>query len=151
MGVGKTTVGRMVDSDDAIERTYRATGREIAADSGPSLLHDLEADFLEESIRLADRHVIAAAASVADRPSLLATVTDAGSSIVYLDAGPDTLRRRVERGHHRRPILPDRAAALSRSRVKNALAVGCAHVDTTKHTPEDVADLVLAVVTRSSS
>ena len=53
MGVGKTTVGRLLatalerpfsDSDDAVERETEGTSREVAAAQGIAALYDLEAD-----------------------------------------------------------------------------------------------------------
>jgi shikimate kinase len=78
MGVGKTTVGRLlartlgrpfIDGDQQIEEITGRTGREIAATDGVPALHALELSVLLQALEGSSDAVVAAAASVVDRPA----------------------------------------------------------------------------------
>jgi shikimate kinase len=126
MGVGKTTVGRLVadrlalpfyDCDAQIEEITGRTSKEIALSDGVPALHLLELSVLLSAIGQAPA-VIAAAASVVDTP----TGRDAirGATCVWIDRVPDISaqrgedhRRSVDAGEdlkRRRPIYQDLAS-----------------------------------------
>jgi shikimate kinase len=120
MGVGKTTVGRLVadrldlpfyDCDAQIEEATGRTSREIARSDGVPALHALELSVLLSALE-SPPAVIAAAASVADSEAgrdAIGLVT-----CVWIDRVPDATarpgedhRRNVGAGEHlelRRPI-----------------------------------------------
>jgi shikimate kinase len=108
MGVGKTTVGRLVadrlalpfyDCDAQIEEITGRTSKEIALSDGVPALHLLELSVLLSAIGQAPA-VIAAAASVVDTP----TGRDAirGATCVWIDRVPDISAQRGE--DHRRSV-----------------------------------------------
>ena len=108
MGAGKTTVARAIaqhlgrplrDSDIDIEA---ATGRTAAALAesrpGSPTLHDLEAQHALDALA-EDRVVIAAAASVIERPEVRAAMADA--LVLWLDAPAEVLAARMASSDHR--------------------------------------------------
>lgn len=120
MGVGKTTVGRLVadrlalpfyDCDAQIEEITGRTSREIARSKGVPALHTLELSVLLSALERAPA-VIAAAASVVDSEAGREAIGDA--TCVWIDRVPDESarpgedhRRRVDVDEHlerRRPI-----------------------------------------------
>jgi shikimate kinase len=131
MGAGKTTVGRLLarrlgrpflDGDQQIEETTGRTGREIAATDGVPALHDLELSFLLQALEDSSGAVVAAAASVVDRPAGRSAIGEA--TCIWIDRRPDGSS--VPGVDHRRDVAPDEN--LERRRLLF----------------EDLADLVLA-------
>lgn len=126
MGVGKTTVGRLVadrlalpfyDCDARIEEITGRTSKEIALSDGVPALHLLELSVLLSAIEQAPA-VIAAAASVVDSQTGRDAIREA-ATCVWIDRVPDITaqpgedhRRNVDAGEHlerRRPIYQDLA------------------------------------------
>lgn len=120
MGVGKTTVGRLVadrlgmsfyDCDAQIEEATGRTSREIARSDGVPALHALELSVLLSALGKSPA-VIAAAASVVDSQTGRDAIGKA--TCVWIDRVPDVTarpgedhRRRVDAGEHlerRRPV-----------------------------------------------
>ncbi len=133
MGAGKTTIGGELadrldlpfhDNDRHIELQHRRTGRQIAAEEGVSALHRMERAFVEDLLRTGRPSVIAAAASIADDPGLLADLVSAGNHLIYLAVDPDRLATRARQGSHRRPIEEDAANDLYARRHAAAVAAG---------------------------
>jgi shikimate kinase len=96
MGAGKTTVGRLLarrlgrpflDGDQQIEETTGRTGREIAATDGVPALHDLELSLLLQALEDRSHAVVAAAASVVDRPAGRSAIGEA--TCIWIDRRPD--------------------------------------------------------------
>ncbi len=125
MGVGKTTVGRLVadrlslpfyDGDAEIEKLTGKTSREIAVSEGVPALHALELSVLLSALEQAPA-VIAAAASVVDSGTGRDAIGPA--TCVWIDRIPDLAarpgadhRRRVGADEHlerRRPVYRDLA------------------------------------------
>lgn len=125
MGVGKTTVGRLVahrlarpfyDSDVQIEQITGRTSREIARSDGVPALHALELSVLLSALERAPA-VIAAAASVVDSRAGRDAIGE--TTCVWIDRVPDVKarpgedhRRSVDADEHlerRRPLYEDLA------------------------------------------
>lgn len=111
MGVGKTTVGRLVasrlempfrDSDVQIREITGLTGREIAERDGVPALHALELSVLLMALDEPPA-VVAAAASVVDRAAGRSAIEKA--CCVWIDRVPDRSARPGE--DHRRDVEPD--------------------------------------------
>lgn len=154
MGSGKTTTGTrlaealdrpFVDSDTQIEAAHGSTGRELAERIGVPWLHEAEASAFSEAIESPDPAVIAAAASIADRPDLVAALGSADLFTVLLEADGDVQAQRAETGRHRRPVdwtdMEDRTAQ-RRARLAEVADI---EVSTTSMDPESVVARVLAV------
>jgi shikimate kinase len=111
MGVGKTTVGRIVagqlkmpfyDSDGQIREITGLTGREIAERDGVPALHALELSVLLMALD-GPPAIVAAAASVVDRPAGRRAIEDA--CCVWIDRVPHRSARPGD--DHRRNVEPD--------------------------------------------
>ena len=115
MGVGKTTVGRIVgerlgrrvvDSDQVIEARTGRTVREIFASDGEAAFRALETEALIEALTEQEPLVIAAAGGVVLSEQNRTALRDSPSKVVWLCADPATLADRVRSGGHR-PLLDD--------------------------------------------
>jgi shikimate kinase len=119
MGVGKTTVGRMLaarlgwkfwDNDVALTEATGQTAAEVQEAGGQLRLHALENQLLREALQQPDPTVFAAAGSVVLNPSALDDVTT-----VWLRASTELeLDHLSESGQHHRPLPPDPAKLLGR-------------------------------------
>lgn len=150
MGVGKTTVGRLLaaridrlfyDSDEALEASRGEKGVDIAVREGVGRLHEIELAIFLESCRSDVPAVIAAASSVVDnieaRREMVENVT------VWLTASDEALRERQAGGDHRRDVDPDEATRLKRRRDPWLESVSAITIDTSDRSPEEVvAELV---------
>ena len=158
MGVGKTTVGRLVaealgvplrDSDLDLHRN----ARDIARAEGVEALHRLEADHLLAALDGAEPAVIAAAASVVDDERGLVRLHE--PFVAWLQAEPGLLMGRIARGHrqgdHRRDLGDDPAAAIAaladrRDPLYRQVADVVVAVD--GRPPEDIATKIVAATAR---
>jgi shikimate kinase len=114
MGSGKTTVGRRVaaalgrrlrDSDEEVEARTGRTVREIFESDGEPAFRAEEALALADALGDPAPAVVAAAGGVVLDPGNRSRLREAGT-VVWLDAAPEDLARRVStRGH--RPLLGD--------------------------------------------
>ena len=140
MGSGKTVIGAQLardlcrpfyDSDASIEAAVGLNAREIAERDGVGQLHELEWQFLETALANSEGAVVAAAASVADRPAQLAQVVDAGHLLVVLDMNATTLAERRRVGRHRRSLTETQALRLQTARRNAVVDVGglCLELD----------------------
>ena len=119
MGVGKTTVGRLLatrlgwafwDNDAALTEATGKTAAEVQASGGQVGLHALENRLLREALRRPDPTVFAAAASVVLNPSAVADATT-----VWLRASTEReLANIAESGQHHRPLPTNPAELLGR-------------------------------------
>jgi shikimate kinase len=115
MGVGKTTVGRvladrlgreLVDSDERIEALTGRTVKQILADGGVIELRRREADALFDALDDTEPRVIAAAGGVVLDRSHRKRLLAADADVVWLTGEPSLLApRTATRGH--RPWLDD--------------------------------------------
>ncbi len=154
MGVGKTSVGRLVaqtlgreflDTDEMVERRARASVGEVFRRDGETVFRQLEADAIKEAVAYPARVVTVgggAPLSVENRTLLKQT-----GFLVYLRAKPETLVKRLTHVHDR-PLL---AGADRLSRVRDLLSArdpvyetaGDALVDTDGITAQETAEQVV--------
>lgn len=147
MGVGKSTVGRMVaaelgrplfDSDDMIEDRTRRTVREIWSTDGEAAFRELETETLVEALAEPEESVIAAAGGVVLSDRNREALQGADAHVVWLLADVDVLVERARNGMHR-PLLDDDPEGMLRRM----------HVD---RAPlyQEVADAIVSVDHRSA-
>ncbi len=155
MGVGKSTVGRMVaaelgrpmfDSDEMIEERTGRTVREIWSTDGEAAFRELETDTLLEALAALEPSVIAAAGGVVLSERNRQALHDADARVVWLMADVEVLAARVRTGGHR-PLLDDDPEATLR-RLNDVRAplyqeVADAIVSVENRTPTEVARAVL--------
>jgi shikimate kinase len=122
MGSGKTTVGRRVaarlgrplrDSDAEVEARTGRTVREIFETDGEAAFRTEEALALAEALADPEPAVVAAAGGVVLDPGNRERLRATGT-VVWLDARPEFLARRVSTGGHRPLLGDDPLAALRR-------------------------------------
>ena len=122
MGSGKTTVGRRVaarlgrrlrDSDAEVEARTGRTVREIFETDGEAAFRAEEARALTAALDDPEPAVVAAAGGVVLDPANRARLRAAGM-VVWLDAAPEELARRVRSRNHRPLLGNDPLAALRR-------------------------------------
>jgi shikimate kinase len=155
MGVGKSTVGRIVaaeldrplfDSDEMIEARTGRTVREIWSTDGEAAFRSLETDTLVEALAESEPSVIAAAGGVVLSEVNRTALRNADANVVWLIADVEVLAARVRNGAHR-PLLDDDPEAVLRTlyEVREPLyqEVADAVVSVDHRTPQDVAKAVL--------
>ena len=115
MGVGKSTVGRIVaerlgrpllDSDQMIEERTGQTVREIFEADGEPAFRAVETEVLCEALDSSTPAVIAAAGGVVLAEANRTALAGANAKVVWLSADPSVLVERVLSGGHR-PLLDD--------------------------------------------
>lgn len=153
MGVGKTTVGRLVaarlgrplkDSDLDLE-AGGGNARNIARRDGVDALHRWEADHLLGALAADTPAVIAAAASVVDDERCLRALQQ--PVVVWLWAPPETLVHRLTSANHRRDLGDDpllALTALTQRREPLYRQVADAMVDVSRLTPDQTAEAILS-------
>lgn len=151
MGSGKTTVGEELarrlrrpffDSDRQIQAIHGVTARELASLHGVERLHQEEVEALRGALSTPRPAVVAAAASVADRPDLGEIL--AGARVVLLTGDPLTLAQRARHGGHRRPIPLDEFAGLCARRAERLGALADFVVDVTRQGADRVVEEILS-------
>jgi shikimate kinase len=152
MGSGKSTVGRLVasrlgwpfrDSDAEIEARTGRTVREIRDVESTDAMHDLEAAQLLEALLAPGPDVLAAAASIADRPECLAALRAPGVRVVWLDVDPAVAATRFGRQAHRPAYGDDPAVFLAAQRAERGpkfASVAALVLDGSAATPEQLAE-----------
>ena len=155
MGVGKSTVGRLVaaeldrplfDSDEMIEQRTGRTVREIWSTDGEDAFRTLETDTLLEALAEPEESVIAAAGGVVLSERNREALTSADAHVVWLLADVDVLLDRVRNGMHRPLLDDDPEGTLRRMHVERAALyqeVADAVVSVDHRSPNDVAKAVL--------
>lgn len=156
MGVGKTTVGRMLaaemglrflDSDDHLEAEAGEPGSAIAARDGVPRLHELELEVFLSMCQTPGTAVIAPAASVVDRDLGRRTLEE--HFTVWLTAPDEVLAQRQSQGAHRRAVSAEENAALRAARAPFFNKVSAVSVDTGTSSPEEVVEKLLALLPES--
>lgn len=118
-GSGKTTVGKrlsqqldcpFVDTDEVVSETAGLAVREIFEREGEPAFRALESNALEAIFADATPKVIAAAGGVILAEQNRRSIKDSHSHVVWLDAQPRNLLKRISIGSHR-PLLDDNPGA----------------------------------------
>ena len=155
MGVGKSTVGRMValeldrplfDSDDMIEERTGRTVREIWSTDGEAAFRALETETLVEALAEPEESVIAAAGGVVLSDRNREALQGADAHVVWLLADVDVVVERVRNGMHRPLLDEDPEGTLRRMHVDRAplyQEVADAIVSVDHRSAHDVAKAVL--------
>jgi shikimate kinase len=145
MGVGKSTIGRLLaseigipflDSDEYLEATTGESGSDIAAREGVARLHELELEAFLAMCRTPRPAVIAPAASVVDDEAGRQALEE--SFTIWLTAPDHVLALRQARGTHRRPVARGERAALHQRRAPFLERVSDMKLDTATSTPAEV-------------
>jgi shikimate kinase len=159
MGSGKTSVGRLVaarlgwplrDSDADIEAGHGASARELRDRLDTEALHAIEADHLLDALALPGPTVICAAASTIDDDACLRALGDPALLVAWLTASPETAAARFDDQVHRPRFGDDPAVFLASQgarRDERFRALAPAELATDGRTPEELAAVVLALVT----
>jgi shikimate kinase len=155
MGVGKSTVGRMLaaqlgrplhDSDDMIEARTGRTVREIWLADGEAAFRALETETLLDALDASSPSVIAAAGGIVLSERNRVALAEARAHVVWLLADVDVLLDRVRRGPHRPLLDQDPEGTLRRMYDERAplyQEVADAIVSVDHRTASDVAKAVL--------
>lgn len=155
MGVGKTTVGRalagslgwpFLDSDAVLERESGHEAAALAAARGVDALHDLELRLFLEITSTPPRAVVAAAASVVDRPEARERLRR--ETAVWLTAPEEVVARRYRAGGHRRAASAEERAGLRRRRKPHLERLATLRVDVATATPEEVSAMIVGRLQR---
>lgn len=148
MGVGKSTVGRLVaaeldrplfDSDEMIEQRTGRSVREIWSADGEPAFRALETDTLVEALAAPEPSVIAAAGGVVLSEANRSALANADAHVVWLLADVDVLLERVRNGMHR-PLLDDDPEGTLRRMYHDREALY-----------QDVADAIVSVDNRTAN
>jgi shikimate kinase len=153
MAAGKTTVGSALahrleraffDSDDIIERTTGRRASNIADHEGVHHLHDIESLILEKAISRPRGAVIAAAASVVDRPHLVERLRTGREFVALLMATREECERRSQgTDSHRRTIDDEESYELFARRMDAYRRAADVEIDTSRLDPDEVTDIVV--------
>lgn len=150
MGVGKTTVARMLsaelgmpflDSDEVLESRTGETGAAIAARDGVDRLHEIELEVFLDMARNPSPAVIAPASSVVDHELGRRVLEE--NLTVWLTAADDVIAQRQASGNHRRPVGLEARGVLEARRAPWLAELKTIKIDTSSATPEAVVRLVV--------
>lgn len=152
MGAGKTTVGSALadrlerpffDSDDILMRTMGERASEISDREGTQRLHDIESMILEKAISRPRGAVIAAAASVVDRPHIVERLRTGREFVALLAATREECDRRTLGSNHRRLISEDEWYEIFARRMDAYRRAADVEIDTTRLEPSEVTEIVV--------
>ena len=118
-GSGKTTVGKrlskqlscpFIDTDDVVSETAGLAVRDIFEREGESAFRALESNALQEILADDTPKVVAAAGGVVLAEQNRRSIQEANAHVIWLDADPKSLLKRISIGGHR-PLLDNNPAA----------------------------------------
>jgi shikimate kinase len=158
MGVGKTTVGRIladrlqrpfVDTDAEVEAAVGTTISEVFLRLGQRRFRALESERVRHAAALRGQVVAVGGGALLD-PGNVTQLRGTGD-LILLDADPAELADRIvaQDGGVSRPLLtgahdPEAALAALRAEREEVYEAAASHaIDTTGRTPEEVADEVM--------
>jgi shikimate kinase len=156
MGVGKSTVGRIlasrlrrqfIDSDEEVEARTGRTVREIFEADGEAAYRPLESDALMDALDWPEPAVIAAAGGVVLSAENRSALKERAGVIVWLRAETTVLAVRAPSGGHRPLLDQDPTGALARLAAEREplyREVADVAIDVDGLTPEQVADRILS-------
>jgi shikimate kinase len=145
MGSGKTTVALLLaqalgvpmsDSDPYLRERYGRSAAEIAKEEGAGVLHEREAEHVLSA--LGENQVITAAASTVERPEVREALKRA--FVIWLDATPEVLARRMKSSDHRPDFDP---SLMKARRDPYFMQIADVRVDVTSTLPQEAADKAL--------
>ena len=157
-GSGKTTVGRrlskhlncaFVDTDEVVSASTGLSVREIFEQQGESAFRDHEIRAMEVIFADSTPRVIAAAAGVVLAERNRQIIRNSISFVVWLDAEPSNLLKRVSGGGHRPLLDGDALAALTAMNATRRdlyAKLADVRVDTKRRTVNGVVKSVLKLV-----
>lgn len=152
MAAGKTSVGAALaerlgrpffDSDDILGRITGMDASEILDRHGIQRLHDIESMILEKAVSRPRGAVIAAAASVVDRPHIVERLRTGREFVALLTATREECERRAQGSDHRRAMMGDGWYDLFARRMDAYRRAADVEVDTTRLEVEEVTDIVV--------
>jgi len=153
MGVGKTTVGRLLadelglaflDSDEYLETRYEESAVEITAREGVAGLHEIEVEIFLLMCETPGPAVLAPAASVIDHEPGRRALED--NFTVWLTAPEAVLARRHEEGIHRRKVSAKERDALHATRSPLLSEVSSIILDTGASSPVETVERLIALL-----
>jgi shikimate kinase len=156
MGVGKTTVGRLLadelglaflDSDECVEATYDESAVEITAREGVAGLHEIELEVFLLMCETPEPAVLAPAASVIDHEAGRRALED--NVTVWLTAPEAVLARRQEEVAHRRKVSAKEREALHATRSPLLSRVSSITLDTGASSPVETVEKLIALLPES--
>jgi shikimate kinase len=148
MGVGKSTVGRMLasqlgrplyDSDEMIEELTGRTVREIWQSEGEDVFRVLETEVLVTALASGEPAVIAAAGGIVLSEVNRRALVDSDAHVVWLLADVELLLDRVRQGAHR-PLLDNDPQQTLRHMLESR-----------EHLYREVSDAIVSVDHRSAN
>ena len=159
MASGKSSVSRAlsrrcgwprVDVDDEILARAGKPIADIFRDSGEEAFRELERSVVRDLCVESGRIIAAGGGSFIDEESRSAMLT--GGTVFYLSTTPETIHKRVTKGHPNAPVRPLLAGGDPLERIKELLAqrgpaYAQAHhtVETDNLSPDRVAEAILKI------
>ena len=121
MGSGKTSLGKMlakkhrisfIDTDTLIERKIGGKISQIFEEKGESFFRKIETEILQELTQHSEPSIISTGGGCVERRENLPLLRKIGE-IIWLQASPEEIFKRVKRNLNERPLLPKKNALLS--------------------------------------
>ena len=156
MGVGKTTIGRLLadelrllfhDSDEYLEGSGYGPGTEIASREGVARLHELELEVFLFMCGMPRPAVLAPGASVVDHEQGRRELED--NFTVWLTAPADVIAQRQDEGTHRRTISAEERGDLQADRAPLLAEVSVLTLDTGTISPNETVEKLIALLPES--